>query len=48
MQPAYSVSHKGGNNVLIMKETFWESNLNFVKDIPMIYLNFITILIVVF
>jgi len=48
MQPAYIVSHRGGNNVLIMKETLWKNNLNCVKDVPMIHLNFITILIVVF
>jgi hypothetical protein len=33
---------------VIMKETLWKNNLNFVKDVPMIYVNFITILIVVF
>jgi hypothetical protein len=48
MQPAYSVSHRGGKSVLIMKETLWKNNLYFVKDVPMIHLNFITILIVVF
>lgn len=48
MQPAYSVSHRGGKSVLTMKETLWKNNLNFVKDVPMIYLNFITILVAVF
>ena len=48
MQATYSVSHRGGKSVLIMKEILWKNNLNFVKDVPMIYLNFITILIVVF
>jgi hypothetical protein len=27
--------------VSIMEETLWKSNLNFVKDAPMIYVNFI-------
>jgi len=26
-----------------MKETSWKYNLNFVKDVPMIYVNFIVI-----
>jgi len=34
-------------NGFIMKETLWENNMNFVKDIPMIYANFIIIVIVV-
>jgi len=29
-----------------MKETLWKYNLNFVKDVPMIYVNFIVIVIV--
>jgi hypothetical protein len=32
---------------LKMKETLWKNKLNFLKDVPMIYTNFITILIVV-
>jgi hypothetical protein len=44
MQPEYSISCKDGKSVLIMKETLWKSNLNFVKDIPMLYLNFIVII----
>jgi hypothetical protein len=31
----------------IMKETLWKNNNNFVKDVPMIYVNFILIVIVV-
>ena len=31
--------------VLTMKETFWKNNLNFLKDLPMIYGNFITLVI---
>jgi hypothetical protein len=31
----YGISHKGGK-VLLMKETLWKNNLNFVKDVPMI------------
>jgi hypothetical protein len=30
MQPAY-VSHKGGESVLIMKQSLWKNNFNFVK-----------------
>jgi histone-lysine N-methyltransferase SETMAR len=26
------------NSVLIMKKTFWKNNLNFVKDVPLIYM----------
>ena len=48
MQPAYSASHRGGKSVLIMKQILWKNNLNFVKDVPMIHLNFITVFIVVF
>jgi hypothetical protein len=29
----------------IMEATLWKNNLNFVKDVPMIYLNFIIIVI---
>jgi hypothetical protein len=28
---------KGGNSVLIIKETLWKNNLNFVEDVLMIY-----------
>ena len=31
--------------MLTMKETFWKNNLNFLKDLPMIYGNFITLVI---
>jgi hypothetical protein len=33
--------------VLIMKETLWKNNLNFVKNAPMIYVSFIIIVIIV-
>jgi hypothetical protein len=36
-----SVSHKGGKIVLIMKRTLWKNNLKFIKDVPIIYVNFI-------
>jgi uncharacterized Fe-S radical SAM superfamily protein PflX len=40
-------SSKGGKNVLIMKKTLWNNNLNFVNDVPTKYINFIlTVLIV--
>ena len=33
--------------MLIMEETLWKNNLNFVKDAPVMYVNFITTGIVV-
>jgi hypothetical protein len=33
--------------VLIMKETLWKNNLNFVNYVSMIYVNFIIIVIVI-
>jgi hypothetical protein len=47
--PAYSVSRKGGNSVLLIKETLWKNNRNVVKDVPIIspYVNFIMALIIV-
>ena len=33
--------------VWIMRETLWKNNLNFIKDVPMIHVNFIVIVIVV-
>jgi hypothetical protein len=41
----YSVSRKGGRGVLVMKETLWKNNLNFVKYVPMIYRHSTAILI---
>jgi hypothetical protein len=38
---------KGGKTVLIMTETKWKNNLNFVKDAPMICVNFMIIAIIV-
>jgi hypothetical protein len=40
-------SRKGGKNVLIIKRTLWKNYLNFVKDVPMIYINFTIIVITV-
>jgi len=31
----------------IIKETLWKNNLNFVKDVPMIYVNFIKIVFII-
>jgi len=45
MQLAYSVSCKGRKSASIMKESLWTNNVNFVKDVPMIYANFIIIAI---
>jgi hypothetical protein len=44
-QPAYSNSNKGGKSVLIWKKDLWKNNLNFVMDVPTIYVNFITTVI---
>jgi hypothetical protein len=33
-RPVYSISHKGGKSVLIVKETLCKNNLNFGKDEP--------------
>lgn len=41
------MSHAKVEEVLIMKETWWKSNLNFVKCVPMIHVNFIVIVIVI-
>ena len=38
-RPAQSFSGKGGKIVLQM-ENLWKINLNFVKDVPTIYVNF--------
>jgi hypothetical protein len=46
MQPAYSISHKGGKSLLIVETV--ETKFNFVKDMPMIYVNFIKIVITVY
>jgi hypothetical protein len=44
---AYGVSRKGGKTVLIMEETLWGNNLNFVKQVPMIYVSIIILAITV-
>ena len=46
-RPAYSVSRKGGKSVSIMKGTLWKNCINFVKNVPMIYINFIIIVLIV-
>jgi hypothetical protein len=33
-------------NMLIMKETLWKNNLNFAKDVTMLYVNFIATVII--
>jgi len=43
MHPAYSFACGGGKSMLIMKETLCKNNLNFLNDIPMIYVNFFVI-----
>jgi hypothetical protein len=37
--PACSGSHRTGKTLVIMKKTLWESNLNFVTYVPMIFVN---------
>jgi hypothetical protein len=46
-RPAYNVSRKGGKSVFIMKKTTRKSNINFVNDIPMAYVNVIIVVIMV-
>jgi len=46
MRLAYSVSCKGGKGASIMKEILWTNNVNFVKDVSMIYVNLITTAII--
>jgi hypothetical protein len=41
----YSVSCEGRKSVLIMEKTLWKHNLNFIKDVPMIYVSFIVIIV---
>jgi len=41
------VSRKVGKSVLILKETLWRNKRNFVKVVPIIYGNFIIIVITV-
>jgi hypothetical protein len=43
MRLAYSVSCKGWKSASIIKEILWTNNVNCVKDVPMIYVNFIKI-----
>jgi hypothetical protein len=45
--PPHTISFKGGKTVLIMRKTLLKNNLNFVKEINMIYTNFIIILTIV-
>jgi hypothetical protein len=40
------VSRKGGISVLIIMEALWGNNLNFIKDVPIIYVNFIILVII--
>jgi hypothetical protein len=44
---AYSVSHKGGKSVLIMKDILWKNNRNFMNDVCTISIEFIINAIVV-
>jgi hypothetical protein len=44
---AYSISRDGQKYVLIMKKILWKNNLHAVEDLPMLYVNIITIVIIV-
>ena len=44
-RPAYSVSRRGRKSVFMMKKTLWKNNLIFIKDVPVIDINFILIVI---
>jgi hypothetical protein len=46
-RPAHSVSHRRGKCVLIMKVNSLKNNLNFVKDVTIMYVNFIIIVFIV-
>jgi len=46
MRLAYCVSCKGGKSASIMKKILWSNNVNFVKDVLLIYVNFIIIAII--
>jgi hypothetical protein len=39
---------KPEKNMLIMKGSVWRNNLNFVNDVPLVCLNFVLILIIVY
>jgi hypothetical protein len=45
--PTYNVSPKGGKSVIVMKETLWENNMDFAKDMPLSYAKFIVIVTIV-
>jgi hypothetical protein len=47
LQLAYSVLCKNEKGVSIMKETLWKNNRNVINDVPVVYVNFIIIVIVV-
>jgi hypothetical protein len=42
---ALSVPQEGGKSVLIVKAALRENNPNFVKNLPIIYSNFIVIMV---
>jgi hypothetical protein len=44
----YGVPSKGGKTVLIMKETLWKNHFNFIKFVPITYVNLIVIVITVY
>ena len=44
MHLVYSLTCEGGKSMFIMEETLCKNNLNFLTDIPMIYVNYIVIL----
>lgn len=44
---ACGISCKGGKRVLMTKKTLWKNNLSFLKDVPIICVNFIISVIVI-
>jgi hypothetical protein len=42
-----NVPRKRGKSVLITKETSWKNNLNSVKNVPLLCVNFIMVVIII-
>ena len=45
--PACIASCQGGKSVFMMKQTLWKNHLYFAKDVPMAYVNTVTIVLTV-
>lgn len=44
---AESFSCKGGKSMSVTEDNLWKNNLYFVRDIPMVFVNFILIVVVI-